>query len=87
MLSVVQHGETGGIPLHLLHQKLVKYKVEKDLPPGGLEALLKKADEDHDGVLDYEEFVRLVSGKVVLHMPVSVLNYSKICLLADLASR
>ena len=45
----------------------MKYNVEKDLPRGGLEALLKKADEDHDGVLDYDEFVRLVSGKVALH--------------------
>ena len=58
---VVQHEETGGIPLNLLQEQLEKYNLQKDLPPGGLAALLQRADQDKDGILDYEEFIHLVS--------------------------
>ena len=58
---VVQHEETGGIPLNLLQEQLEKYNLQKDLPPGGLTALLQRADQDKDGILDYEEFIYLVS--------------------------
>ncbi|KAI0209765.1 Rhomboid-related protein 3 [Lamellibrachia satsuma] len=56
-----QHEETGGIPLNLLQEQLEKYNLQKDLPPGGLAALLQRADQDKDGILDYEEFIHLVT--------------------------
>ena len=33
---------------------------ESQFPPGKLEVLLRRADEDQDGILEYEEFMRLV---------------------------
>jgi len=33
----------------------------EDLPTDKLENLLRRADADRDGMLDYEEFVQLVS--------------------------
>lgn len=57
-----QYAEDGGIPLRILRQTLVSASTDDELPPDKLELLLQKADTDRDGVLDYEEFVRLMTA-------------------------
>ena len=59
-LVIVQFAESGGIPLRVLRQTLVQAE-DDDIPSDRLEVLLQKYDTDRDGVLDWEEFVKLVS--------------------------
>jgi Ca2+-binding EF-hand superfamily protein len=55
-----QYSEQGGIPLRELRRRLQDYGLAEHMPAGKAELMIRKADEDKDGVLDYEEFVRLV---------------------------
>ena len=52
----------GGIPLRELRLRLQDYGLAEHMPAGKAELVIRKADEDRDGHLDYEEFVRLVSA-------------------------
>jgi rhomboid-related protein 1/2/3 len=55
-----QYGEGAGIPLRDLRSRLQDYGLGEHLPPGKLELVIRRADEDRDGTLDYEEFVQLI---------------------------
>ena len=57
----LQYAESGGIPLSLLKRKLNEAGISEQLPPHKVDMLIRKADEDLNGYLDYEEFIELVS--------------------------
>ena len=44
----------------MLRVKLREQGVSDHLDPGKVEILLRRADEDQDGHLEYDEFIRLV---------------------------
>ena len=60
MSMLFQYEEQGGIPFRELRRRLQDYGLAEHMPPDKAEIVLKKADTDRDGCLDYEEFVRLV---------------------------
>lgn len=55
------YAEDGRIPLQTLRESLRSMDTE-DLPTDKLENLLRRADADRDGMLDYEEFVQLMTA-------------------------
>ncbi|ELT92969.1 hypothetical protein CAPTEDRAFT_169308 [Capitella teleta] len=56
-----QYGEEGGIPLRVLREQMEDSANQQMLPASKVDRLLKRADEDQDGYLDYDEFVTLMT--------------------------
>jgi hypothetical protein len=57
----LQYPEDGGVPLTVLRDELIKLGATENIPRAKIDLLVQKADEDRDGMLDYSEFVKLVS--------------------------
>ena len=60
-LLSLQYEEQGGMPMNILRDKLRQQGATREIAQGKIDLILKKADTDKDGRLDYEEFVRIVS--------------------------